>query len=77
MWHAPLLVDVGGDRAAQYRVLAPDSALSPLPPLPVVVQEGMKIYAYPFRGYWRDVSSLKDYFEANLDMAKVGWEGLG
>lgn len=37
----------------------------------------MKIYAYPFRGYWRDVSSLRDYFEANLDMARVSFRKKG
>jgi NDP-sugar pyrophosphorylase family protein len=40
--------------------------------IPGARQEGMRIHAYPFRGYWRDVSSLKDYFEANLDMSRVG-----
>ena len=39
--------------------------------IPGAKREGMRIFAYPFRGYWRDVSSLKDYFDANLDMARV------
>ena len=29
-----------------------------------------KVYAYPFYGYWRDVDSLDNYYEANMDLLK-------
>ena len=27
-----------------------------------------RVYAYPFKGYWRDVGTLKAYWEANMDL---------
>ncbi len=29
---------------------------------------GDRVYAYPFAGYWRDVGTLKAYWEANMDL---------
>jgi glucose-1-phosphate adenylyltransferase len=26
------------------------------------------VYAYPFRGYWEDIGTIKAFFEANLDL---------
>lgn len=26
------------------------------------------VYAYPFRGYWEDIGTIKSFFEANLDL---------
>lgn len=30
------------------------------------------VYAYPFEGYWRDVGTLKAYWEANMDLLDDG-----
>ncbi|KAL4420196.1 hypothetical protein ABPG77_011412 [Micractinium sp. CCAP 211/92] len=37
--------------------------------IPNALAQEMKIYAYQHDGYWHDVSSLKDFFETNLDLA--------
>lgn len=29
-----------------------------------------KVYAYPFRGYWRDVGTIQTYWEANMGLLK-------
>ncbi len=29
-----------------------------------------RVYAYPFRGYWRDVGTIQAYWEANMDILK-------
>lgn len=38
--------------------------------LPSALAQGLKVYGYKHQGFWSDVSSLKDYYEANLVMAK-------
>ena len=35
--------------------------------IPWVFEHGGRIFAYPFRGYWRDVGTLQSYWEANMD----------
>lgn len=37
--------------------------------IPNALAQEMKVYAYQHDGYWHDVSSLKDFFETNLDLA--------
>ena len=29
-----------------------------------------RVYAYPFRGYWRDVGTIQAYWEANMDLLR-------
>ncbi|HEY3416257.1 MAG TPA: glucose-1-phosphate adenylyltransferase [Armatimonadota bacterium] len=29
----------------------------------------MRVYAHPFSGYWQDVGTIQNYFQANLDLA--------
>jgi glucose-1-phosphate adenylyltransferase len=29
-----------------------------------------RVYAYPFRGYWRDVGTLESYFDANMGLLR-------
>jgi glucose-1-phosphate adenylyltransferase len=33
--------------------------------------EQMRVHAYPFRGYWEDVGTIRSYFEANLALAET------
>ncbi|MFQ5651856.1 MAG: glucose-1-phosphate adenylyltransferase family protein [bacterium] len=35
--------------------------------LPAAIVQG-RVFAYPFQGYWRDVGTLKAYWEANMDL---------
>ena len=35
--------------------------------IPAVFDAGLPVYAYPFRGYWRDVGTIQSYWEANMD----------
>ncbi|MDR2017642.1 MAG: glucose-1-phosphate adenylyltransferase [Syntrophobacterales bacterium] len=35
--------------------------------IPKAMKEGV-VYAYPFKGYWRDVGTLQAYCDANIDM---------
>ena len=37
--------------------------------LPHALKEA-RVYAYPFRGYWRDVGTLEAYFQANMDLLR-------
>ncbi len=36
--------------------------------IPHMLQEGMPMYTYSFKGYWKDVGTIKSYWEANLEM---------
>lgn len=36
--------------------------------IPMMLQDGMKIYAYPFKGYWKDVGTIQSLWEANMDL---------
>lgn len=36
--------------------------------IPAMMQDGMKLYAYHFHHYWRDVGTVFSYWEANLDL---------
>jgi glucose-1-phosphate adenylyltransferase len=37
--------------------------------IPKLVQSH-RVYAYPFRGYWRDVGTIQSYWEANMGLLK-------
>lgn len=48
--------------------------------IPLAIREN-SVYAYPFRGYWRDVGTLQAYWQANMDLLDPmsgldpeGWE---
>ena len=30
--------------------------------------ENLRVYAYPFHGYWRDIGTIRAFYEANLDL---------
>ncbi len=36
--------------------------------IPRLLGEGKKLYAYRFKGYWKDVGTLDSYFEAHMDL---------
>ena len=36
--------------------------------IPAMLEDGLKMYAYPFRGYWKDVGTLDSFWEANMDL---------
>lgn len=38
--------------------------------IPKLLAEGKKMTAYRFKGYWKDVGTVKSYWEANLDLIK-------
>ena len=36
--------------------------------IPAMLNDGLKLYAYPFTGYWKDVGTLESLWEANMDL---------
>lgn len=36
--------------------------------IPLLLQEGKRLVAYPFKGYWKDVGTVKSLWEANMDL---------
>lgn len=38
--------------------------------LPSILEEGNEMFAWKFDGYWKDVGTVKSYWEANLDLLK-------
>ena len=38
--------------------------------LPILVEEGKRIYAYPYDGYWVDVGTVSSYWQAHMDLLK-------
>ena len=38
--------------------------------IPAMLKDGIPMYAYPFKGYWRDVGTIESLWEANMDLLK-------
>lgn len=36
--------------------------------LPQMLKEGSSMYAWSFKGYWKDVGTVRSYWEANMDL---------
>ncbi|MHA6534503.1 glucose-1-phosphate adenylyltransferase [Paenibacillus sp. BAC0078] len=36
--------------------------------IPLMLEDGQSLYAYPFEGYWRDVGTVTSLWEANMDL---------
>lgn len=36
--------------------------------IPMLLEEGKKLLAYPFEGYWKDVGTIDSLWEANMDL---------
>ncbi|WP_291652799.1 glucose-1-phosphate adenylyltransferase [Clostridium sp.] len=39
--------------------------------IPKMLDEGRKLIAYPFKGYWKDVGTIDSLWEANMDLLKI------
>jgi glucose-1-phosphate adenylyltransferase len=39
--------------------------------IPVMLSSGVKLYAYPFKGYWKDVGTIESLWQANMDLLKI------
>ncbi len=42
--------------------------------IPEMLRAGERLYAYPFKGYWKDVGTIESLWEANMDLLKPGCE---
>lgn len=38
--------------------------------IPKMLNEGKRMYAYPFKGYWKDVGTIESLWEANMDLIR-------
>ncbi|WP_312469814.1 glucose-1-phosphate adenylyltransferase [Neobacillus sp.] len=38
--------------------------------IPLLLEENKKLFAYPFKGYWKDVGTVQSLWEANMDLLK-------
>ena len=38
--------------------------------IPKMIEDKVKIFAYPFYGYWRDVGTVESLWESNMDLLK-------
>ncbi|MBU3161413.1 glucose-1-phosphate adenylyltransferase [Clostridium frigoris] len=36
--------------------------------IPKMLQDDQKLYAFPFKGYWRDVGTIESFWSANMDL---------
>lgn len=39
--------------------------------IPMMLEEGKSMFAYPFVGYWKDVGTIDSYWESNMDLIKL------
>ena len=37
--------------------------------IPAAIASGLRVYAYPFNGFWMDIGTIRSYYEINLAMA--------
>lgn len=42
--------------------------------IPNMLQDGKKLVAYPFEGYWRDVGTIQSFWDAHMDLLEEGNE---
>ncbi|MBB6282739.1 glucose-1-phosphate adenylyltransferase [Geobacillus subterraneus] len=42
--------------------------------IPRLLREKKRLFAYPFKGYWKDVGTVKSLWEANMDLLDEGNE---
>ncbi|QVK18255.1 glucose-1-phosphate adenylyltransferase [Mycoplasmatota bacterium] len=36
--------------------------------IPKILASGLRCFAYPFKGYWKDVGTVKSFWDANMDL---------
>jgi glucose-1-phosphate adenylyltransferase len=39
--------------------------------IPAMLSAGIELYAYPFKGYWKDVGTIESLWQANMDLLKI------
>lgn len=39
--------------------------------LPMMLDDGKNMYAWSFKGYWKDVGTVQSYWEANMDLLDI------
>lgn len=39
--------------------------------IPAMLNDGLKLLAYPFKGYWKDVGTIKSLWEASMDLLET------
>lgn len=44
--------------------------------IPKMLADNKKLFAYRFDGYWKDVGTIKSYWEANMDLLKEDFQTL-
>jgi glucose-1-phosphate adenylyltransferase len=42
--------------------------------IPKMLRDGQRLFAYPFKGYWRDVGTINSLWEANMDLLEESHE---
>ena len=42
--------------------------------IPKMLKDGERMFAYPFKGYWRDVGTIQSLWEANMDLLEESSE---
>ncbi|HZK18832.1 MAG TPA: glucose-1-phosphate adenylyltransferase [Clostridia bacterium] len=42
--------------------------------IPMLHEQGKKLYGYRFEGYWKDVGTIESYYDANMDLLSEGPE---
>jgi glucose-1-phosphate adenylyltransferase len=42
--------------------------------IPKMLNSGEKMFAYSFRGYWRDVGTIESLWQANMDLLDMGYQ---
>ena len=42
--------------------------------IPLLLEQKKKLFAYPFKGYWKDVGTVQSLWEANMDLLKEDCE---
>ncbi|WP_281351944.1 glucose-1-phosphate adenylyltransferase [Pallidibacillus pasinlerensis] len=42
--------------------------------IPAMLNDDLKLYAYKFEGYWKDVGTIQSYWEANMDLLQENSE---
>ncbi|RDW16263.1 glucose-1-phosphate adenylyltransferase [Oceanobacillus chungangensis] len=41
--------------------------------IPAMLDNDLRLYAYQFNGYWKDVGTIQSYWEANMDLLDEDW----
>ena len=44
--------------------------------IPMMLSDEKRLFAYNFEGYWKDVGTIKSYWEANMDLLKDDFQTL-